>query len=158
MGADNWPRETKWRHLYARSVKVKRSEQLGFEYPRLSDQEHIETEKLNVLFICSMNQWRSPTAEEVYKKHPLLNCRSAGTSKKARKKVGVSEILWADLIILMEDKHYDRLDADFRNELQHKETHVLEIEDNYRYMDEELIEELQYSLDPILLVCRKLGL
>ena len=43
--------------------------------------------KQNVLFICSRNQWRSPTAEQVYRKHPLLAVRSAGTSLNARRKV-----------------------------------------------------------------------
>ncbi|KZN30703.1 hypothetical protein N474_13180 [Pseudoalteromonas luteoviolacea CPMOR-2] len=39
----------------------------------------------NVLFICSRNQWRSPTGEQVRKHHPELNVRSAGTSQKAKK-------------------------------------------------------------------------
>ncbi|HBT11829.1 MAG TPA: phosphotyrosine protein phosphatase, partial [Erwinia persicina] len=25
---------------------------------------------MNILFICSRNQWRSPTAEQVFRRHP----------------------------------------------------------------------------------------
>ena len=38
----------------------------------------------NLLFICSKNQWRSPTAEIMFKGHQLHTARSAGTSDKAR--------------------------------------------------------------------------
>jgi predicted protein tyrosine phosphatase len=34
--------------------------------------------------VCSKNQWRSPTAEALYRKHPSLAVRSAGTSSSAR--------------------------------------------------------------------------
>ena len=104
-----------------------------------------------VLFVCSRNQWRSPTAEEIYRKHPHLNCRSGGTSKGARRKVGIADIRWADLVVVMEDKHLERLAAAFSKEIEHKEIEVLGIEDNYRYMDPDLITELKFALDPILL-------
>ncbi|EAA7653457.1 hypothetical protein DXO15_16510 [Salmonella enterica] len=32
---------------------------------------------MNVLFICSRNQWRSPTAEQVFRRYPGLSVRSA---------------------------------------------------------------------------------
>ena len=152
MKEDEWPREKKWRHLYTRSVKVRRAQQLGFDYPRLNEREQLETEILNVLFVCTMNKWRSPTAEKIYSSHPLLNVRSAGTSSKARHKLSVSDVRWSDLIIVMEDKHSERIRAEFRQEVEYKELHVLGIEDRFKYMDPELIEELQQHLDPILLV------
>lgn len=152
MNKDDWPREKKWRHLYTRSIKMKRAQQLGFEYPRLNERERLETEIVSVLFVCTMNKWRSPTAEELYRKHPLANCRSAGTSRKARRKIGVSDIRWAELIVVMEDKHYERLCSEYRDEMKNKEVHVLGIEDRYKYMDAELIEELRFAIDPILLV------
>jgi len=152
MKADEWPREKKWRHLYTRSVKLRRAQQLGFEYPRLNEREMLQTEILNVLFICTMNKWRSPTAEHIYAKHPLLECRSAGTSSKAKHRLTVADIRWADLIVVMEDKHINRIMADYRDEARYKEIHVLGIEDRYRYMDPELVEELRLSLDTLLLV------
>jgi len=46
----------------------------------------------NILFICSHNQWRSPTAEKVYSKDPRVHARSAGTSPKARHTVNAKII------------------------------------------------------------------
>jgi predicted protein tyrosine phosphatase len=110
----------------------------------------LESERLNVLFICSKNQWRSPTAEKIYSKDPVVNTRSAGTSSKARRQVSLSDIKWSDLIIVMESKHKQRLVADFPEAMRYREIHVLGIEDNYKFMDPELIEELRAAIDPIL--------
>ena len=104
----------------------------------------------NLLFICSRNQWRSPTAEEVWRKHPDFNSRSAGTSPKARKTVSSSDIQWADIIFVMEQKHKSRLRADFTRMLDHKPVYVLDIPDEYKFMDEELIGELKDSVNCIL--------
>jgi len=152
MKNDEWPREKKWRHLYTRSVKVRRAQQLGFEYPRLNEGERLETEVLNVLFVCTMNKWRSLTAEKIYKDHPLLDVRSAGTSSKARRKISVNDLRWSDIIIFMEDKHSERIRAEFRQEVQYHEMHTLGVEDRFQFMDPELIEELQSHIDPILQV------
>ncbi len=38
----------------------------------------------NVLFIRSRSQWRSPTAEQVWRRHPLVSARSAGIEKLER--------------------------------------------------------------------------
>lgn len=50
----------------------------------------------------------------------------------------------------MESKHKQRLVADFPEAMRYRETHVLGIEDNYKFMDPELIEELRAAIDPIL--------
>jgi len=100
----------------------------------------------NLLFICSRNQWRSPTAEQVWRKHPDINARSAGTSPKARKTVSSSDIRWADIIFVMEQKHKNRLKAEFTRMLDHKPLHVLDIPDEFKYMDEELVKELEISV------------
>jgi predicted protein tyrosine phosphatase len=104
----------------------------------------------NVLFICSRNQWRSPTAENIWRKHPGINVRSAGTSPKARKTVSAKDIAWADVIFVMEEEHKNRLKADFNRMLSHKPIHVLDIPDEYQYMDPNLIEELKSTVSPIL--------
>ncbi|MDN3237989.1 phosphotyrosine protein phosphatase [Pseudomonas sp. WAC2] len=106
----------------------------------------------NILFICSRNQWRSPTAETVWRKHPGISVRSAGTSPNARKTVGPADIRWADIIIVMEQKHKSRLVADFTRLLDHKPIHVLEIPDEYRYMDPELVDILKESVGSCLAI------
>jgi predicted protein tyrosine phosphatase len=104
----------------------------------------------NVLFICSRNQWRSPTAERIWRKHPLISARSAGTSPNARHTVSVDDIEWADVILVMEEKHKSRLVAEFTRMLEGKPIHVLDIPDDYKYMDPELVEELERSVGSIL--------
>lgn len=110
---------------------------------------------INLLFICSRNQWRSPTAEAIFSKRPLINARSAGTSEKARRRVKGSDIKWADAILVMETKHRERLKAKFPSEMRYAECVVLEIEDEYQYMDEELIHELEGAVQSVL---RNLGM
>lgn len=111
----------------------------------------MEKNLLNLLFICSRNQWRSPTAERVFRKIDGVKVRSAGTSHKARKTVSLSDLNWADLIFVMEQKHKNQLQAKFSKPIQNKPIHVLDIPDEYRYMDEELIELLNVAVSPFLL-------
>lgn len=105
---------------------------------------------MNVLFVCSRNQWRSPTAEKVWRSHPSLSVRSAGTSPNARRHVSPADISWADVIFVMEEKHKSRLVAAYASELEHTPLYVLGIPDEYRYMDADLVEELQRSVGAIL--------
>lgn len=144
------PREKKWKHLYTRSVKVKRAKQLGIDYPVKNQMQKLQSESINVLFICSMNQWRSPTAEAIYQQKPLINARSAGTSSNARHQVSPDDIKWADLVIAMEEKHLRRLLADHPEAMKYREFHVLEIEDNYKFMAPDLIRVLHEAVDPLL--------
>ncbi|MFY9259725.1 MAG: phosphotyrosine protein phosphatase [Gallionella sp.] len=104
----------------------------------------------NVLFICSRNQWRSPTAEQVWRRHAELSVRSAGTSPNARHKVSVADIRWSDVIFVMEEKHKSRIVAEFTRLLENKAVYVLDIPDEYKYMDPELIEQIKQSVGEIL--------
>ncbi len=98
---------------------------------------------MNVLFVCSRNQWRSPTAEQVWHRLPGVNVRSAGTSPRARRRVAASDVQWADVIFVMETKHRQRLQAEFGQLLLHKRLEVLQVPDEYKYMDPELVEIFQ---------------
>ena len=111
-------------------------------------------ERLHVLFVCSRNQWRSPTGEQVWRRHPRVNARSAGTSSGARRVVSAADLAWADVVLVMEDKHKSRLLADFRALLLHKPLHVLDIPDDYHYMDPDLVELLGSPVADLLGVAR----
>lgn len=100
----------------------------------------------NLLFICSKNQWRSPTAELLFKNHPLNQARSAGTGDKARVKVSEKLLAWADVEFVMERKHRDILRQRFASAIARKEIVVLDIEDNYQFNDPELIGILEMAL------------
>ncbi|WP_339531237.1 MULTISPECIES: low molecular weight protein tyrosine phosphatase family protein [unclassified Pseudomonas] len=104
----------------------------------------------NLLFICSRNKWPSPTAEVIWRRRPGFNVRSAGTSPNARKTVGPADIQWADVIFVMERKHQQRLQADYARLLEHKPLHCLDIPDDFRYMDLELVSLLEDVVEPYL--------
>ncbi len=147
---DDWPKEKNWKLVYTRSAKLARAKQLGFEYPKKRLDEEAAAEKLHVLFVCSRNQLRSPTGEAVWKKHPALDVRSGGTSPSARRTVGVDDIRWADVIFVMEEKHKSRLLAEFTRLMSHKTVHVLDVPDEYQFMDAELCEILEGAVSAIL--------
>lgn len=104
---------------------------------------------MNLLFICSRNQWRSPTAEKIFSSQ-LHNTRSAGTEPSARIGVTAKLIGWADIIFVMEKKHRERLNEKFNDLLLDKKLIVLDIPDEYQYMDEELILSLQLAVTPYI--------
>ncbi|GAB3987172.1 hypothetical protein GCM10028807_06410 [Spirosoma daeguense] len=61
-------------------------------------------------------------------------------------KVSSKLIQWADLVFVMEKRHKERLLNQFRDELNDRELIVLDIPDDYGYMDEELIDILTVSV------------
>ena len=105
---------------------------------------------MNILFVCSRNEWRSPTAEAIFRNHDFINAKSAGTSPSARIKISQKHLDWADLVFVMEKKHRQLLEQKFGENLDRQKIIVLDIPDEYQYMDEELVEELQNKVAPYL--------
>ncbi|CAN5173522.1 hypothetical protein BH09BAC6_BH09BAC6_22770 [soil metagenome] len=82
----------------------------------------------------------------LFKAHPVHAARSAGTSDKARVKVNAKLIDWADVVFVMEYRHKEILKERFAPILAGKKSVVLDIEDNYRFADAELVEILRLAL------------
>jgi len=59
-------------------------------------------------------------------------------------------IQWADLIFVMEKRHRQRLRDRFDDMLRDKQLVVLDIEDDYQYMDEDMIMALKAGVEPYL--------
>jgi predicted protein tyrosine phosphatase len=59
-------------------------------------------------------------------------------------------VSWAELIFAMEDKHRRRLVEEFAELLHGKPVYVLDIADEYGYMDAELVEMLTQTVGDIL--------
>lgn len=110
--------------------------------------------KLNILFVCSRNQWRSPTAEAIYRNDSRVSVRSRGTASNAVRKVTAKDLLWANVVLAMENKHRKKLFSEFRNETEFGKScptiRVLDIPDEYQQMDPELIELIRLSTEPII--------
>lgn len=106
--------------------------------------------KTHLLFVCSRNRWRSPTAEALFRDDPHYVARSAGTENGARIKVTAAHIGWADLIFCMERKHAERLRQRFPEVLAGKRIVTLRIPDDYALHDPALIARLRTVLPPYL--------
>jgi len=105
--------------------------------------------KTKLLFICSNNLSRSPTAEELFRDSDEYEAKSAGTHQSARKVVTQELIDWADIIFVMSEKndhHLTHLDENF--DMTGKVVHDLDISDFiYIRNDPALIEILKTKLD-----------
>lgn len=99
-----------------------------------------------VLFVCSQNRLRSPTAEHIYAAHPDLEVLSAGTNRDAETVLTAELIAWADLIFVMERAHRNKIQAKFRRSLGRARVICLDIPDDYEFMDPALIRLLKARL------------
>lgn len=106
--------------------------------------------KKHVLFICSQNKLRSPTAETFFSDHPAIEVDSAGLNNDAIVPLSIEQIEWADLILVMEKAHRNRLNRKFGSALGKKRIVVLDIPDEYDYMDPELIRLLELRCAPYI--------
>lgn len=102
--------------------------------------------RTKLLFVCSRNQWRSPTAEALFRDHPRHSARSAGTENGARVKLTAGHVGWADMVFCMEKKHAARVAERFAAELVDKPLITLRVPDEYVHMDPALIELLRSEL------------
>ena len=93
----------------------------------------------NLLFICSQNRLRSPTAEQVFASWPDVESSSAGLNNDAENPVTPELLAWADIIFVMERVHRSKLSARFKSSLDGKRVICLDIPDDYDYMDPALV-------------------
>jgi len=97
----------------------------------------------NILFVCTENKLRSLTAETIFSDHPRINAIGAGTNSDAETTVSGDLIEWADAILVMEKTHKNKISKKYRDLLKGKKLAVLDIQDNYEYMDDDLIQILK---------------
>ncbi len=99
-----------------------------------------------VLFICSQNRFRSPTAEHVFSGWPNIEVASAGLNDGADNPVTPELIQWADIIFVMEKAHRNRLSRKFKPHLNRQRVICLNIPDEYEFMDPQLVLLLKNSV------------
>lgn len=97
----------------------------------------------NVLFVCSRNRLRSPTAEQVFADWPGIETASAGVDHDADNPLTPELLQWADVIFVMERMHRTKLSSRFRAHLGGKRIVCLEIPDDFDYMEPALVRLLQ---------------
>ncbi|WP_119388627.1 low molecular weight protein tyrosine phosphatase family protein [Taklimakanibacter lacteus] len=104
----------------------------------------------NVLFVCSQNRLRSPTAEQVFAKRPDIEVDSAGTNNGADNPLTAELVEWADIIFVMEKTHRNKLQQRFRSSLKRARVICLDIPDEYGFMDPMLIRLLETKVSRFL--------
>jgi len=104
----------------------------------------------NVLFICSKNKLRSPTAEAVFSSVEGWEVYSAGISNDAEVHVSLEDIEWANYIFVMENNHKKKLSNKFGSALNNQTVISLDIPDDYEYMDAELVKILKEKVPSLV--------
>lgn len=99
-----------------------------------------------ILFICSQNRLRSPTAEQVFADYPGLEVSSAGTNHDAENPLTAELVSWANIIVVMERQHRAKLQKHFRAALRGQRVICLDIPDDYTFMQPELVELLKVRM------------
>jgi predicted protein tyrosine phosphatase len=97
----------------------------------------------NVLFVCSQNRLRSPTAEQVFSRRPDIEVASAGTNHDAENPLTAELVEWADIIFVMEKTHRNKLQQRFRASLKKARIICLDIPDEFEFMDPMLVRLLE---------------
>ncbi len=104
----------------------------------------------NVLFVCSQNRLRSPTAEQVFSRRPDIEVASAGTNHDADNPLTAELVEWADIIFVMEKTHRNKLQQRFRASLKKARVICLDIPDEYEFMDPILVRLLETKVSRYL--------
>jgi len=104
---------------------------------------HSSDKVTNVLFVCSANRLRSPTAEQIFSTWPGIETDSGGISNGASVPLSSEQVEWADIIFVMEKTHRTKLNRKFRSSLNGKRIICLDIPDDYEFMDPVLVRMLE---------------
>ena len=102
--------------------------------------------KQHVLFICSQNKLRSPTAEHLFSSLPDIEVDSAGTGRGANVELTEEHLEWATHVVCMEQEHASKIRKKFGHVNTRYRLNVLGIEDQYEYMDPSLIWILEKTM------------
>ncbi len=104
----------------------------------------------HLLFVCSQNRLRSPTAEQVFSQRIDVECASAGLYDSADEPLSGELLEWADIVFVMERVHRTRMTTRFRAHLKGKRIVCLDIPDKYTFMDPVLVRILEAKVGPYL--------
>ncbi len=104
------------------------------------------TSRPNILVVCGKNKKRSRTAESIFKNDQRFSIKSAGVSPKSERKLSEKDLLWANIVFVMETNHRSKIQELYAH-LELPKIEVMNIPDEYEFMDEELIELLSEKIN-----------
>jgi predicted protein tyrosine phosphatase len=105
---------------------------------------------IRVLFICGKARARSPTAAQIFAGRDGVQTDFGGISRDADDALSADQIDWADVIMVMERRHAERMRDRFGWQMDGKRMVTLGIRDRYSFMQPELVSELQAKAGPYL--------
>lgn len=105
---------------------------------------------MHVLFLCTANRDRSPTAAQEFAAWPGITVASAGLDAAAVRPVDAAMLHAADLVFVMEARHRDALQRRFPTSLAGRRVVVLGIPDIYVRGQPELVAVLRAKIAPVL--------
>ena len=104
--------------------------------------------KHRVLFVCSGNSERGPTAEQLFASDQWES-KSAGTNPLPGRNPLTQELIdWADIVLVMQIKHAQHILTNFL--VDEKKIEILNVEDIYPRNNPELVRILKQKVTPIL--------
>jgi predicted protein tyrosine phosphatase len=105
---------------------------------------------MKVLFVCNQNKHRSKTAEVLFK--DLFGTKSAGLYNDVP--VTREQVLWADLVVTMEDAQVTKLSEMFPKEFMLKKFLNIDVPDIFQFNQPELVELLKEKVRVIQLTAQ----
>lgn len=124
-------------------MKKKRSKSAG-------GSRNVSDEGIKILFLCTKNQRRSPTAEKTWNRRAGVSARSAGISLLCKNPLSAKDIRWAEYILVMEERHKTRLFDEFPRLLKDKKVHVLNVSEGQGFMSPELVAHFELIVSDII--------
>lgn len=103
----------------------------------------------NILVVCGKNKKRSRTAEFIFKNDSRFAIRSVGVSPQSERKISENDLQWANLILVMENKYREKI-LELYGQKYFEKIGILEIPDEYEFMDEELVELLNEKINDVI--------
>lgn len=100
-----------------------------------------------ILFLCSRNRLRSPTAEHIFSSRVGIEVMSAGLDNDADIACTPELLEWADIVFVMEKAHRSKLTRRFKRHLKNARVICLDIADDYAFMQPELVQLLHARVD-----------
>lgn len=107
-------------------------------------------EGTKILFVCTKNQRRGPTAEKTWNRRAGVSAKSAGLSLLCRQPLSVKIIRWAEYIVVMEERHKRRLEEEFARAIADKKLYVLNITEGQKFMAPELVRRFEVDVAKII--------
>ena len=101
-----------------------------------------------LLFVCTLNLQRSPTAEQIFK--DKFETKSAGVGENAKQPLTAELLEWADVVFVMEEWQKKAIGDKFPKQYLKKKIINLDISDMYNFMNEELVRVLKEKVETLI--------